>query len=304
MKPDAGSPSDRQQYYINGNLMEDTDGTILYENDDWNAASVIIPKGAAQSDIRVDAPFFPGHVTTHTARDAFKIVLSDVGADVKRDVIDHRVVREVRDGSWTYKGTLGTSASDPRHTNSRAQPPPKNYDGIIDQPDDVLDATGTANAPWPEYQTYDVPLDSDHDGMPDFWELAIGSNPNADDHNADPKGDGCTLLENYLNWLAAPHALTAPGKAVNIDLAPFAAGFSSPTIGVANAAHGTVTLLADGHTAQFTPVPGFTGVAAFDFTATGGGTSVTRGVGVCVSPRPDAFERRGRETGPVRPSRL
>ena len=114
IKPDAGSASDRQQYYVTGNLMEDTNGTILYEGDNWNAAGVIIPSGATQTDIRVDTPFFPDYVTTHTPRDAFRIVLSDVGANARRDVIDQRIVREVRDGTWTYKGTIGTSTSDPR----------------------------------------------------------------------------------------------------------------------------------------------------------------------------------------------
>ena len=89
--------------------MEDTNGTILYEGDNWNAAGVIIPSGATQADIRVNTPFFPDYVTTHTARDAFKIVLSDVGANSKRDVIDQRIVQEVRDGTWTYKGNIATT---------------------------------------------------------------------------------------------------------------------------------------------------------------------------------------------------
>jgi hypothetical protein len=299
MKPDAGSASDRQQYYITGNLMEDTSGTILYEGDNWNAASVIQPSGATQADIRVDAPFFPDYVTTHTARDAFRVVLSDVGANANRDAIDQRIVREVRDGTWTYKGAISTSTSDPRYTNSYTQPPPANYNGIIDQPGDVLDATGSANAPWPAYPSYNVPLDSDHDGMPDYWELATGSKANVDDHNADPDVDGYTQIEDFLNWLAAPHAITAPATAVSVDLALLAAGFSAPTFNVANATHGTVALLADGHTAQFTPTSGFIGIAAFDFTATGSATSVTRSVGVCVSPQANAFERRWQGVGDV-----
>ena len=147
----------------------------------------------------------------------------------------------------------------------------------------MLDATGSANAPWPAYPSYNVPADSDHDGMPDFWELATGSNPTVDDHNADPNGDGYTALELYLNWLAAPHALTAPGTAVSVDLTPLAAGFSTPIFNVANATHGTIALLADGYTASFTPAAGFVGLAAFDFTINGNGTSITRSVGVCVS---------------------
>ena len=40
---------------------------------------------------------------------------------------------------------------------------------------------------------------------------------------------------------------------------------------VSGAVNGTVTLLADGHTARFTPTPGYTGVPSFTFTATDAG---------------------------------
>lgn len=48
-----------------------------------------------------------------------------------------------------------------------------------------------------------APDDSDQDGMPNFWELAMGFNPNnANDQNGDHDQDGYTNIEEYLNDLA------------------------------------------------------------------------------------------------------
>lgn len=47
------------------------------------------------------------------------------------------------------------------------------------------------------------PTDSDHDGMPDSWELSLGLNPwLADDAAMDHDFDGYTNVEEYLNSLA------------------------------------------------------------------------------------------------------
>lgn len=53
-----------------------------------------------------------------------------------------------------------------------------------------------------------VPLDSDNDGMPDYWENAHGLNPNAQDHNGTNLSmvitgvNGYTNLECYINCLS------------------------------------------------------------------------------------------------------
>ena len=53
-----------------------------------------------------------------------------------------------------------------------------------------------------------MPVDSDHDGIPDDWEKAHGLNPNDPaDANKDLNGDGYTNLEKYLNSLVGEYSL-------------------------------------------------------------------------------------------------
>ena len=57
-------------------------------------------------------------------------------------------------------------------------------------------------------------IDSDHDGMPDAWEIARGLNPNdPSDGRTDRNGDGYTNLEDYLNG-------TAPNTSHNLNSNP------------------------------------------------------------------------------------
>ena len=80
------------------------------------------------------------------------------GASLRRDVIDQRIVREVKNGTYTYIG------SKPEEDGKAKQP------GIIDT---VSDTEGYIKVkslnPWP---------DTDGDGIPDIWEEAYGLNPN------------------------------------------------------------------------------------------------------------------------------
>ncbi len=49
-------------------------------------------------------------------------------------------------------------------------------------------------------------VDTDQDGMADFWEKTAGSSPVVDDAMSKAP-DGYPLIEHYLNWLAELHAL-------------------------------------------------------------------------------------------------
>ena len=131
-----------------------------------------------------------------------------------------------------------------------------------------------------------APTDTDKDGMPDSWENATGSNPSVDDAMT-KASDGYALVEHYINWLAEPHASTAAGASVDIELSAHAAGFASvsPTYAVSAAQNGTVALAADKKTAKFQPPVDFHGLASFTFTVTGSdGTAYTSRVVVLVVP--------------------
>jgi hypothetical protein len=189
VKADVGSPADRQVYHVAGNVME---GRPAYVEDNWNG--VILNGTAPLSEIRSDVPLFPAYVATTSAAEAYRDVLSDVGATLPRqDPIDRRVVHEVRTGTISHRGSK------------------TGLPGIIDTPRDL------GPAPWPDYQTRDVPKDSDHDGLPDDWERMHGRDPSSppgifSDPNADPDGDGYTLLEEYLNALNSRPRVAGSGS--------------------------------------------------------------------------------------------
>jgi hypothetical protein len=212
--------------------------------------------------------------------------MSDVGCNLPlADVIDRRVIGEVLDGTTHYEGTNGN----PYIINGFIQPPSSNYPGIIDSPLDVHDAIGSPNYPWPPYATANVPADSDHDGLPDWWEMLHGTNPNSapgdfSDSNADPDGDGYSNLEDYLNWLAAPHVDCAASSSVDLDLYPLTRGFTNNTPGYtfSNATNGSVSLI-NGHTARFTTVITTNALGSFRFVVNdASGFAMTNVVGVHI----------------------
>jgi len=147
--------------------------------------------------------------------------------------------------------------------------------------------------PWPVLGSAPQPLDSDRDGLPDYWEITLAAtgatsmNP-AVPNNNNGNPDGYTDLEHYLNWLAAPHALTVSNTPVAVDLYAIVGLTGNLSFGVANGTNGTVTLGTDGHTATFMPANNYFGFASFGFTVTNldtslGGTNLDNGFDVTVS---------------------
>ncbi len=246
-----------QQYYMAGNVMPG-------HFDESNQAAGRTAAGSNGGSVPttypvwVAAPFFTSYVTTHTAGEAFKRVLSDVGANQPLDDHDTRVIAETKNGTTTFVGSVS---------------------GLAGLPDSQADVGG-----WENYGV-DVrasDFDIDHDGIADAWERAHGLSVGVADHNTDTDGDGYNNLEDYLNWLAGPHTTTALNAAVDVDLRAFARGLGTTTFAVSAPIHGTVTLLVNGFTARFTPTNGFTGQARFSFTATDG-TLIDGSVGVLVT---------------------
>ncbi|SFE54016.1 pectate lyase family protein [Thermophagus xiamenensis] len=125
------------KYFISGN--------ILFNNDAVTANNVLGIKGNKEvvPSLLVDVPFEISDYVPLTALEAYDEVLDHVGASLKRDSIDARIIREVRTGTATYGNG-----------------------GIIDSQNDV--------GGWPSIVENIAPSDQDLDGMPDDWEEAKG----------------------------------------------------------------------------------------------------------------------------------
>lgn len=118
------------------------------------------------ANYRASAPIVDPRMPTESAETAFARVLAGVGASLRRDSVDDRIL-------------AGVKARTGRLIDSQAQV-----------------------GGWPMLTGGPAPRDSDGDGMPDVWEKAHGLDPrNAADGAADRDGDGYTNLEDYLNGL-------------------------------------------------------------------------------------------------------
>ena len=126
-------------------------------------------------------------------------------------------------------------------------------------------------------------LDTDQDGIPDYWETTLGEYPAAWSANNDRDLDGYTDLEEYMNWLAVPHALAATNAPVDVDLNVICGKTGNLSFSVTNAVNGSVYLTNvlgsvtntgpfSNSIAVFTPTNNFGGFASFDFFVTNNAT--------------------------------
>lgn len=203
---DAIAPDGIDQAYVSGNIRENRNHTLSNDKkgDTYNATGNI----PTTYQYLLNEPLFPSHATIHTAQDAMKIVTSYAGATMPmRDEHHQRNVRETLDGTYTYVGS-----------KSRIK-------GEIDTEEDITEhAAGKGWEVYPEEQRA-ADWDTDQDGMPDWWEQCIGSNASVANQNDDPNGDGWTLLEDYLEFMAHPYIMVATNGEASIDLKQHFAGF-------------------------------------------------------------------------------
>ncbi len=171
-------------FYMTGNVMAGNDEADAGKtSDNWTgttADSDVIGK------IKSASPFYwsgkAAVMTIHTADDAFRKALDHAGASLDRDDVDVRIARETRNGTYTHKGSNGST------------------NGFIDS---QSDAGG-----WPSYSATSQQLervaDSDKDGIPDYYEELFGLDKDrasdADAKSLDTKGR-YTNLEMYLHYL-------------------------------------------------------------------------------------------------------
>lgn len=240
----------RQSMYVTGNLRDANRNGIL-------DGSTTVPEAV----VLLSSPWSPLTLTipTYTTLNAFRVAVSVAGA-FPRDAIDNLIMSEVR--------SVGITGPYPLPTSQTRTGLPNNGFGYL--------ASGVP------------PIDTDQDGMPDYWELATGSNPNVNDSMVIGP-DGYARIEHYLNWLAEPHALTVTNTPVEVDLWLYTSGFTNanPIYIVDNATNGTVNVLANGHIARFTPATNFTGLGGFRFAVLASdGTAYTNSIGIVISALP------------------
>ena len=158
-------------FFIDGNVMENSSSVSA---DNWLGVK---PKTEYNLDLlKSSTEFEVPFVTTHSADEAYDKVLESVGASLSRDVVDSRIVREVKDGNYTYEGSQGSTG------------------GLIDSQSDV--------GGWPVLNQTEALVDTDGDGIPDEWEIANGLDPeNPNDGKKKTLQKGYTNVEVYMNSL-------------------------------------------------------------------------------------------------------
>jgi hypothetical protein len=251
-----------QQYYFTGNI---SPGVFDESNQEAGRKYSGTPGDYSPW---VDSAFFPSFAEIQTAGDAYKNVLSDVGCTQPVfDDHDIRIINETSNGSYTYRG----SAS-----------------GLKGLPDTDKDVGS-----WEDYPALqrNEKWDSDHDGMPDWWENTKGLNPNSEsgDYNessSDPDSDGYTNLEDYLNWMADPHFFTDSNKVVEIDLGSLTRGFTDkPVYKLMENLNGKVIISQENKFLLFTPDK--RGLASVTFLVEdASGSSMIRKIGIYNGPLP------------------
>ena len=148
------------------------------------------------------------------------------------------------------------------------------------------------NNGWGEVIAGKAATDSDKDGMPDYFENAMGYDTAKDDAMT-KESDGYVRIEKYINWLGAMHAQVAGNGTLDFDLRTITRGFQSvkPTYSVSAAENGSVELQKDGYTTRFTPDKDFKGLASFKYTVKGNdNTEYTGRVEILVEKSANASE--------------
>jgi len=176
--PSFRSEDDHGKWYIAENAVEGNDDV---SSDNWNGG---VQTELSFEKIKLEEPWSSMPILQQKAEEAYKLVLDNAGAILpKRDLTDTRIVEEAKGGYATYEGKTYKREYQVADTTKVC--------GIIDTQEDV--------GGWPELQSLDAPLDTDHDGMPDVWELKNNlDNTNPDDRN-NTDADGYTMLEKYIN---------------------------------------------------------------------------------------------------------
>ncbi|WP_241499070.1 pectate lyase family protein [Rufibacter ruber] len=171
------------KFFIDGNYVE---GSTRATADNWaygvfnqfHESYGTVPEAEKNAMKLAVAHSINKNVATHSAQDAYTRVLAWAGASLKRDAVDVRILENVKNTTFSFPGSKGST------------------NGIIDSHADV--------GGWPALQTAPAPVDTDRDGMPDDWERANKLDPakaNANERNLSTAYDN---VEVYINSLVKP----------------------------------------------------------------------------------------------------
>ncbi len=181
---DPGTNSDYGKFYVADNFVNGFPNTT---SDNWTTGVQGIAD-AVKTQVKVVNPFPIADVKVQTPEQAYKSVLEIVGVNFpKRDAVDSRLIQDTKNGNATFEGKT--------YKQNNSVPDPTKITGIIDSQTDV--------GGWPILNSLPAPTDTDHDGMPDEWELSKSLNPNDVNDRNSLSAAGYTMLEEYLNGLVS-----------------------------------------------------------------------------------------------------
>lgn len=133
---------------------------------------------ADKAAMKLNAPHnIENNVTTHSAVDAYNKILEFGGASLVRDAVDIRIIQDVKNSTFQYEGSNGST------------------NGIIDSQSDV--------GGWPELNTETPPLDTSGDGMPDAWKKEMKLKVAENNPNGHELSTGYENIEVYMNSLVS-----------------------------------------------------------------------------------------------------
>ena len=113
---------------------------------------------------------------------------------------------------------------------------------------------------WPEFKNDNRPSDwdTDHDGLPNWWEETHGLNPKStvgdfSDTNLDKDKDGFTQLDDYLDWMSKLHYFINNGDQIELSVNDYFKGFEKkPVYSISEIHNGNAIL--KGKKLQFNPL--------------------------------------------------
>ena len=134
-------------FFVHGIVIEGLPEVTI---DNWKAVVMNDGTDADKELAKASAPFSATFITSHSANEAYEMVLKGAGASFSRDSLDRRIINDVINGTGKIIDVQGGFP----HGTPYEQ---------------------TVNA-WPTLRSSTAPKDFDKDGMPDEWEKKNGLN--------------------------------------------------------------------------------------------------------------------------------